>query len=144
MSEPREPSEPRRAPPASPNADSTALIPRDGGLGALWLSAAAIGLMILGGVALAVLRPFRSLDASRPVAASSPTAARLTITADVAADAFVDGSYVRPTPVVALELPPGRHVVRVQPTAPGRSLVPRQQTIELHSGEQKALQLLLQ
>lgn len=139
-------SEPRSAPPASPDGDSTELIPRDGGLGALWLSAAAIGLMILGGVALAILRPFRSLDGPRAVVASSAgdRPARLTITADATAEAFVDGHYVRPTPVVDLELPPGRHVVRVQSTAPGRRLPPHQQTIELHPGEQKALQVLLQ
>jgi hypothetical protein len=171
---------------ASPNSDMTDVIPRQDGLGALWLSTAAVALMLLGGVALAILRPFRSTDgpprttaappsaaaatptttAATPTASSTPAAssfpspsgdrehhvrtvarpaeAHLTITADVAADAFIDGSYVRPTPIVDLELPPGRHVVRVESTAPGPRLIPRQETIELHPGELKELQMMLQ
>ncbi len=183
-------------PRASPNSDMTELIPRDGGFGALWMSLGAVALTLVGGVALLVLRPFRSNDAwsqrapvaaqppvarkpSAPVAAppsasapqsaaptpqsaapappppqvverehharaARPAGAHLTITADVAADAFVDGNYVRPTPIVDLELPPGRHVVRVESTAPGLRLIPRQETVELHPGELRELQMVLQ
>jgi hypothetical protein len=76
--------------------------------------------------------------------AARPTEAHLTITSDVAADAFVDGNYLRATPIVDLQLPPGRHVVRVESTAPGLRLIPREETLDLRAGELKELQMVLQ
>jgi hypothetical protein len=67
--------------------------------------------------------------------------AHLSITCDVAADAFVDGELVRATPIVDLPLAPGRHVVRVESTAPGLRLIPREETIELRPGELRQLQM---
>ena len=69
--------------------------------------------------------------------------AHLTITSDVSANAFVDGRYVRATPIVDLELPPGRHVVRLESTAPGLRLIPREETVELEPGELKQLPMEL-
>src|SRR5581483_3857184 len=68
-----------------------------------------------------------------------PQAARLSVSSDVEAKLFVDGKYVRQTPVDGLELEPGRHTVRVEGTDRGLFLVPKEETVELKAGEAKRL-----
>ena len=40
--------------------------------------------------------------------------AHLTLTADVQADAYIDGQYIRATPIVDYELPPGKHTIHLE------------------------------
>jgi len=80
---------------------------------------------------------------TRGTAAAHGSEAHLTITADGDAEAYVDGALVRATPIVDLSLPPGRHVVRVESTAPGLRLIPREETVELRPGELKELHMVL-
>jgi hypothetical protein len=82
-------------------------------------------------------------DKHRARSAAPARPAHLTITSDVKADAFVDGRFVRGTPIVDLELSPGRHTVRVVSAAPGLRLIPREQTVELKPGELKELRMEL-
>jgi hypothetical protein len=82
-------------------------------------------------------------DKHRARTAAPARQAHLTITSDVKADAFVDGRFVRGTPIVDLELSPGRHTVRVVSAAPGLRLIPREQTVELKPGELKELRMEL-
>jgi eukaryotic-like serine/threonine-protein kinase len=76
-------------------------------------------------------------------AATRAAEAHLTITSDVAANAFVDGEFVRATPIVDLAVAPGHHVVRVESTAPGLRLIPKEQGIDLRAGELKELPMEL-
>ena len=82
---------------------------------------------------------------TRPPARPAPPrkrAAHLTITADVSADAYVDGDFVRATPVDSSSTPAGTRV-RVESAAPGLRLIPREETISLHPGEARRLHLEL-
>ncbi|MDB4967685.1 MAG: serine/threonine protein kinase [Myxococcales bacterium] len=76
---------------------------------------------------------------ARTAAAARP--AHLTVTSDVKADVFVDGSFVRATPIVDLEIAPGRHTVRVESAAAGLRLIPRQQTVDVKPGELRELRM---
>jgi hypothetical protein len=67
----------------------------------------------------------------------------LTVTSDVAADAFVDGKFVKATPVVDYEVAPGKHVVRVESSARGLRLIPREETVDLKPGDLKELNMVL-
>ena len=69
--------------------------------------------------------------------------AHLTITADVKADAYIDGQYIQPTPIVDYELPAGRHTVHLESAAPGLRLIPRDRTVELKPGELKEIRMEL-
>ena len=90
----------------------------------------------------AVERAAAKADKHRARAAvSHASLARLSVESDVAADAFVDGKYLRPTPIVDYELSPGRHRVRVESSAPGLRLIPREQLVELKPGESKQLRM---
>jgi hypothetical protein len=91
----------------------------------------------IGRVVAAPPRDHRRAHAASPRVAD----AHLTITSDVAAEAFVDGELVRATPIVDLAVAPGRHVVRVESTAAGLRLIPRQETVELRPGELRQLQM---
>jgi hypothetical protein len=78
-----------------------------------------------------------------PMAVKPTGPAHLTVTCDVQADAYIDGQYIRPTPIVDYELPPGRHVVRLESAAPGLRLIPRERTVDLKPGELKELPMEL-
>jgi hypothetical protein len=69
--------------------------------------------------------------------------AHLTVTADVQADAYIDGQYVRATPIVDYELAAGRHTVHLESAAPGLRLIPRDRTVELKPGELKEIRMEL-
>jgi serine/threonine-protein kinase len=68
-----------------------------------------------------------------------PQVARLSVSSDVEAKLFVDGKYVRQTPVDGLELEPGRHTLRIEGADRGLFLVPKEETVELKAGESKRL-----
>jgi hypothetical protein len=87
-----------------------------------------------------------------PVAAASPAPtpppgppakAHLTLTADVTADAYIDGQYIRATPIVDYELPPGRHTIHLESAAPGLRLIPRDRTVDLKPGELQQVRMEL-
>jgi hypothetical protein len=65
------------------------------------------------------------------------------VTADVAADAYIDGQYIRPTPIVDHELPAGRHTIHLESAAPGLRLIPRDRTVDLKPGELKEIRMEL-
>ncbi|MGZ3426371.1 MAG: hypothetical protein ACXVCV_06965, partial [Polyangia bacterium] len=69
--------------------------------------------------------------------------AHLTVTADVAADAYIDGQFIRATPIVDHELPPGKHTIHLESAAPGLRLIPRDRTVELTPGELKEIRMEL-
>ena len=85
--------------------------------------------------------------ATQPSPAPSPPPpsgpAHLTLTADVQADAYIDGQYIRPTPIVDYALPPGKHVIHLESAAPGLRLIPRDRTVDLKPGELKEVRMEL-
>jgi serine/threonine protein kinase len=76
-----------------------------------------------------------------PAAPKGP--AHLTVTADVVADAYIDGQYIRATPIVDYELAPGRHTIHLESAAPGLRLIPRDRTVDLQAGELKEIRMEL-
>ena len=72
-----------------------------------------------------------------------PARAHLTLTADVRADAYIDGQYIRATPIVDYEIAPGRHTIHLESAAPGLRLIPRDRTVELKPGELKEVRMEL-
>ncbi len=80
------------------------------------------------------------LHAIRPKVAASE-AARLWVDSDVPANVYVDGEFVQVTPLVGLELSPGRHVVRAESSASGLRLIPREETLMLRPAESRHLNL---
>jgi hypothetical protein len=69
--------------------------------------------------------------------------AHLTLTADVQADAYIDGQYIRATPIVDYALSPGKHTIHLESAAPGLRLIPRDRTVELRPGELKQVRMEL-
>jgi len=86
-----------------------------------------------------------------PAATATPTPApppptgpaHLTLTADVQADAYIDGQYIRATPIVDYTLPPGKHTIHLESAAPGLRLIPRDRTVDLKPGELKEIRMEL-
>jgi serine/threonine-protein kinase len=66
--------------------------------------------------------------------------ATLFVDTDVDAHVFVDGRFVDEAPA-RVALPPGRHTVRVEGTDQGLRLLPKEETVDLVSGESRRLQL---
>jgi serine/threonine protein kinase len=93
--------------------------------------------------AATVSAPAGERDHHKARAGARLAEAHLSIACDVAADAFVDGKYVQTTPIVDLPLAAGHHVVRVESTAAGLRLIPKEQSIDLSPGELRQLKLEL-
>ncbi|HXU69596.1 MAG TPA: protein kinase [Polyangia bacterium] len=72
-----------------------------------------------------------------------PAKAHLTVTADVQSDAYIDGQYIRATPIVDYELAAGRHTIHLESAAPGLRLIPRDRTVDLKPGELKEVRMEL-
>jgi len=92
-------------------------------------------------VAAPTTAPAAASPAPAPPAPSGP--AHLTLTADVQADAYIDGQYIRATPIVDYELPPGKHTIHLESAAPGLRLIPRDRIVELKPGELKEIRMEL-
>jgi serine/threonine protein kinase len=69
--------------------------------------------------------------------------ARLSVDSDVAADIYIDGKFVRATPLLGLELAPGSYVVRAESSASGLRLIPREEIVVLKAGESRQLRMEL-
>jgi hypothetical protein len=80
------------------------------------------------------------VHANEHVRAKKP--AHLSVASDVSANVFVDGNFVNEAPV-EMEIAPGKHVVRVEGTANGIRLLPREQTVDLRAGESRRLAMEL-
>ncbi len=91
-------------------------------------------------VAVAVPTPAPAVVTPPP---APPAKAHLTLTADVPADAYIDGQYIRATPIVDYELPPGRHTIHLESAAPGLRLIPRDRTVDLKPGELQQVRMEL-
>jgi hypothetical protein len=61
----------------------------------------------------------------------------------VQADAYIDGQYIRATPIVDYALPAGKHTIHLESAAPGLRLIPRDRTVELKPGELKEIRMEL-
>jgi serine/threonine protein kinase len=88
--------------------------------------------------------PERHADYILHVGARKPRpaeTAKLSVDSDVPANVYVDGEFVQVTPLVALELSAGRHVVRAESASSGLRLIPREETLELKAGEQRHLNM---
>ena len=80
---------------------------------------------------------------SPPPPPAPPAKSHLTLTSDVQADVYIDGAYIRATPIVDHELPPGRHTIHLESAAPGLRLIPRDRTVDLKPGELKEVRMEL-
>jgi hypothetical protein len=86
-----------------------------------------------------------------PAAAHAPRAprprsaperpARLSVDSQVPANIYVDGQFVRVTPIADLELPAGLHTVRAESSQSGLRLIPREETVMLKAGEPRHLNM---
>jgi serine/threonine-protein kinase len=92
---------------------------------------------------VAVAAPAPTPSPAPPPPAGPPPRAHLTLTADVPSDAYIDGQYIRATPIVDYELPPGRHTIHLESAAPGLRLIPRDRTVDLKPGELKEVRMEL-
>jgi serine/threonine protein kinase len=79
--------------------------------------------------------------APRPKVAPNEAPAKLSIDSDVPANIYVDGQFIQTTPVVAMELTAGAHLVRAESSASGLRLIPREETVMLKAGESRHLQM---
>jgi serine/threonine-protein kinase len=107
-------------------------------VGKTWIAliAGAVALALLAGASLLTRGPSPTTSAPPPAAAVSPGPApvepgRLSVNSTPWGDCFVDGRHIGPTPVVDLELPPGRH--RLQITRAGYETY--EQDLEIASGD---------
>jgi serine/threonine-protein kinase len=87
--------------------------------------------------------PVKARERPHHRAPANASEAHLSITSDVDANAFIDGQFVQATPLVDYALAPGRHVVRVESTAPGLRLIPRVETVDIKAGELKQMNMEL-
>jgi serine/threonine-protein kinase len=85
-------------------------------------------------------RPAHS--APRPPRAA-PQPAKLSIASDGPANVYVDGEFVHTAPVDELPVPAGTHVVRVESSASGLRLIPKEETVTLRAGESRRLTMEL-
>jgi eukaryotic-like serine/threonine-protein kinase len=86
------------------------------------------------------MEPHYAMHASRPKPKPAETA-KLSVDSDVPANVYVDGEFVQVTPLVALELSAGRHVIRAESSSSGLRLIPREETLVLKAGETQHLNM---